>query len=317
MVMNESDNSSVNIYLRRFKCNWGNTSLKIYIEWMSKIFSASPDVCISFFIHKFQCSSTTPLHLTPASGWDIFYHLFSWCFTGICKQKWLARNFKNENTQMRRLEALQIRNFSKLNALIWFRWDDAFCYPKQLISGEPQRQSICTNKIRLRRTFIEFCDQTREKIAKNRVALFLAKLLKDSFERERGIYGILMNFIFPVPSFFVHSFFSTDEIYLPLSCLRLHSFRIFSIFRDCREKLKENMRKLLQSIGSKISIVIWTSVCLQREESYFRDRWSQFDFFLLIFHWLSLLLHAYECITKLFPQMGLVYYDWWIHLQHF
>uniref|UniRef100_F1KQ80 Sodium leak channel non-selective protein n=1 Tax=Ascaris suum TaxID=6253 RepID=F1KQ80_ASCSU len=48
-----------------------------------------------------------------------------------------------------------------------------------------------------------------------------------------------------------------------------------------------------------------------REESYFRDRWSQFDFFLLIFHWLSLLLHAYECITKLFPQMGLVYYDWY------
>uniref|UniRef100_A0A915ABY7 Sodium leak channel NALCN n=1 Tax=Parascaris univalens TaxID=6257 RepID=A0A915ABY7_PARUN len=48
-----------------------------------------------------------------------------------------------------------------------------------------------------------------------------------------------------------------------------------------------------------------------RNESYFRDRWSQFDFFLLIFHWLSLLLHAYECTTKLFPQMGLVYYDWY------
>ncbi|VDM38977.1 unnamed protein product [Toxocara canis] len=48
-----------------------------------------------------------------------------------------------------------------------------------------------------------------------------------------------------------------------------------------------------------------------RNESYFRDRWSQFDFFLLIFHWLSLLLHAYERITKLFPGMGLVYYEWY------
>ncbi|VDK42501.1 unnamed protein product [Anisakis simplex] len=48
-----------------------------------------------------------------------------------------------------------------------------------------------------------------------------------------------------------------------------------------------------------------------RSESYFRDRWSQFDFFLLIFHWLSLLLHAYERITRFFPWMGFVYHEWY------
>ncbi|KAL3067841.1 hypothetical protein niasHS_016807 [Heterodera schachtii] len=50
----------------------------------------------------------------------------------------------------------------------------------------------------------------------------------------------------------------------------------------------------------------------RHQNAYFRDRWCQFDFFLLLFHWISLLLHIYQLFvhSELFIQFGLVYYDW-------
>ncbi|CAI4226086.1 unnamed protein product [Auanema sp. JU1783] len=48
----------------------------------------------------------------------------------------------------------------------------------------------------------------------------------------------------------------------------------------------------------------------ENDSSYLRDKWSQFDLFLLIMHILSTGLHAYQLITMWFPFFGLTYYDW-------
>lgn len=49
----------------------------------------------------------------------------------------------------------------------------------------------------------------------------------------------------------------------------------------------------------------------QLSHAYFRDRWCQFDFVLLLFHWASWLLHIYQiAATILFPSLRLRYYDW-------
>lgn len=44
-----------------------------------------------------------------------------------------------------------------------------------------------------------------------------------------------------------------------------------------------------------------------RSSSYLRDRWDQFDFLMLIFHWLSFILHVYQCLTEMLPYFGLTY----------
>uniref|UniRef100_A0A914L7A2 Ion transport domain-containing protein n=2 Tax=Meloidogyne TaxID=189290 RepID=A0A914L7A2_MELIC len=50
---------------------------------------------------------------------------------------------------------------------------------------------------------------------------------------------------------------------------------------------------------------------IQRPDSYLRDRWCQFDFLLLLFHWASWILHLYQIGVKhIFPSFGFVYYDW-------
>ncbi|KAK0421025.1 hypothetical protein QR680_015029 [Steinernema hermaphroditum] len=43
---------------------------------------------------------------------------------------------------------------------------------------------------------------------------------------------------------------------------------------------------------------------------YFRDRWCLFDFILLVFHYLSYMLHSYQLVTIWFPEWGLVYHDY-------
>uniref|UniRef100_A0A1I7XSL6 Ion_trans domain-containing protein n=1 Tax=Heterorhabditis bacteriophora TaxID=37862 RepID=A0A1I7XSL6_HETBA len=44
----------------------------------------------------------------------------------------------------------------------------------------------------------------------------------------------------------------------------------------------------------------------ENDSSYLRDKWSQFDLFLLIMHVLSCALHAFELFTLFFPSLGLV-----------
>uniref|UniRef100_A0A8R1EUZ8 Ion transport domain-containing protein n=1 Tax=Caenorhabditis japonica TaxID=281687 RepID=A0A8R1EUZ8_CAEJA len=44
--------------------------------------------------------------------------------------------------------------------------------------------------------------------------------------------------------------------------------------------------------------------------SYLRDRWYQFEFFLLINHVLSCVIHVYELCTLWFPSLHLAYYPW-------
>ncbi|KAI6183274.1 hypothetical protein M3Y97_00471800 [Aphelenchoides bicaudatus] len=47
-----------------------------------------------------------------------------------------------------------------------------------------------------------------------------------------------------------------------------------------------------------------------KQSSYFRDRWNQFDFFLLIANWASLLLHVYKLSSLRFVSSNLYYQDW-------
>ncbi|VDD88442.1 unnamed protein product [Enterobius vermicularis] len=58
-------------------------------------------------------------------------------------------------------------------------------------------------------------------------------------------------------------------------------------------------------------IKIATNGLLKDEFSYFRDRWCQFDFSLLISHIVSLCLDAFELVTIWFPQLGFRYYQWY------
>uniref|UniRef100_A0A915EEL3 Sodium leak channel NALCN n=1 Tax=Ditylenchus dipsaci TaxID=166011 RepID=A0A915EEL3_9BILA len=48
----------------------------------------------------------------------------------------------------------------------------------------------------------------------------------------------------------------------------------------------------------------------RRKSAYFRDRWCQFDFFLLLFHWLSWVLHVYQVVSIRLPLLALPYYNW-------
>uniref|UniRef100_A0A183C3H4 Sodium leak channel NALCN n=1 Tax=Globodera pallida TaxID=36090 RepID=A0A183C3H4_GLOPA len=67
-----------------------------------------------------------------------------------------------------------------------------------------------------------------------------------------------------------------------------------------------------------VAIFTWEAVLrannmgyFRRQTAYLRDRWCQFDFFLLLFHWVSCLLHVYKLLVsaELFTSFGLVYYD--------
>uniref|UniRef100_A0A914C6X5 Ion transport domain-containing protein n=1 Tax=Acrobeloides nanus TaxID=290746 RepID=A0A914C6X5_9BILA len=49
---------------------------------------------------------------------------------------------------------------------------------------------------------------------------------------------------------------------------------------------------------------------IQDHSSYLRDKWCEFDFVILLFHWFSLLLHIYLNMSPLFPHLELVYYDY-------
>ncbi|KAI1704443.1 ion transport protein [Ditylenchus destructor] len=50
----------------------------------------------------------------------------------------------------------------------------------------------------------------------------------------------------------------------------------------------------------------------QRKSAYIRDRWCLFDFFLLIFHWMSWCLQVYHLVaTRLLPFLHLPYHNWW------
>uniref|UniRef100_A0A7E4UYD6 Sodium leak channel NALCN n=1 Tax=Panagrellus redivivus TaxID=6233 RepID=A0A7E4UYD6_PANRE len=48
----------------------------------------------------------------------------------------------------------------------------------------------------------------------------------------------------------------------------------------------------------------------KEKTSYFRERWNRFDFILLLFHWISLLLYVYELTSIMVPKLNLVYYQW-------
>ncbi|KAF7637845.1 hypothetical protein Mgra_00002820 [Meloidogyne graminicola] len=77
---------------------------------------------------------------------------------------------------------------------------------------------------------------------------------------------------------------------------------------------------LILIIGDAFVVIIFTLeafACsairglIKRSDSYFRDRWCQFDFLLLLFHWASWILHLYQIFVKnIFPSFGFVYYDW-------
>lgn len=49
---------------------------------------------------------------------------------------------------------------------------------------------------------------------------------------------------------------------------------------------------------------------MQYNTSYLRTRWSQFDLSMLLFHWISLLLHIYQLVGASFPELHLPYAPW-------
>uniref|UniRef100_A0A914R7L1 Ion transport domain-containing protein n=1 Tax=Parascaris equorum TaxID=6256 RepID=A0A914R7L1_PAREQ len=58
-------------------------------------------------------------------------------------------------------------------------------------------------------------------------------------------------------------------------------------------------------------IKIATNGLITDDGSYLRDRWLQFEFFLLFLHMISLSLHCYELFTIWFPHFGLHYHSWY------
>jgi hypothetical protein len=61
------------------------------------------------------------------------------------------------------------------------------------------------------------------------------------------------------------------------------------------------------SIEALIKIITKSST----KSPYFSDRWCQFDFFLLLCHYLSLCLQGYEISCIFFPKLGWSYYSWY------
>nr|AXS78260.1 Sodium leak channel non-selective protein [Anisakis simplex] len=58
-------------------------------------------------------------------------------------------------------------------------------------------------------------------------------------------------------------------------------------------------------------IKVATNGLIAVDKSYLRDRWCQFEFFLLVLHLISLSLDVYQLITIWFPQFGLQYHQWY------
>ncbi|CAB3403604.1 unnamed protein product [Caenorhabditis bovis] len=57
-------------------------------------------------------------------------------------------------------------------------------------------------------------------------------------------------------------------------------------------------------------VTIKNNGLIETPNSYFRDRWYQFEFFLLVNHLISIIIHTYELCSIWFPSLNLVYYPW-------
>ncbi|CAD5216869.1 unnamed protein product [Bursaphelenchus okinawaensis] len=132
--------------------------------------------------------------------------------------------------------------------------------------------------------------------ARESVAVLAELLTMDSVTRKRN-----------TPESIV--LMSGFETFLKLTCL-------FSMISVCMHtpktiELLPGLEYGLLVVDVIITLCFTLETLLRMSKAYLRDRWSQFDLALLIIHYVTVLLHIYELVTRAFPGLGLVYKTWY------
>ncbi|KAI6241045.1 Sodium leak channel non-selective protein [Aphelenchoides fujianensis] len=75
--------------------------------------------------------------------------------------------------------------------------------------------------------------------------------------------------------------------------------------------LASGLQYVLLVVDVLVTAFFTFEALLKINKNLFRDRWSQFDLALLVFHYLAIALHIFELVATNFPGLGLVYEQWY------